>query len=89
MQSCWPSCCRTGIVGKGVLQMAQELLDPPGAGPCQRQGHGGLAASPGCCMPAPATWNASKAWAPPSAELVAVLGGAPRLGPVNCVNAGV
>lgn len=21
---------RTGIVGKGVLQMAQELLDPPG-----------------------------------------------------------
>ena len=24
---------RTGIVGKGVLQMAQELLDPPGIDP--------------------------------------------------------
>jgi DNA repair protein RadC len=58
---------RTGIVGKGVLQMAQELLDLPVLDPPAARSAADLAASPGCCTPAPATWNASRAWAPPSA----------------------
>ena len=33
---------RTGIAGKGVLQMAQELLDPPGTGPATGRGIAGL-----------------------------------------------
>jgi DNA repair protein RadC len=45
---------RTGIAGKGVLQLAQELLDPPRWTP-QVSSVAALAASPACCTPAPTT----------------------------------
>eukprot|EP01035_Chromulina_nebulosa_P061525 gene61525-biopygen44680 len=50
---------RTGIVGKGVLQMAQELLDPPGIDPDTGAVTGGFGGIAGLLHTTVPTWYAS------------------------------
>ena len=65
---------RTGIVGKGVLQMAQELLDPPGIDPDTGALTGGFGGIAGLLHTSAADLERIKGLGPAKrAELVAVL----------------
>ncbi|KRA06722.1 DNA repair protein RadC [Acidovorax sp. Root568] len=65
---------RTGIVGKGVLQMAQELLDPPGIDPDTGAFTGGFGGIAGLLHTSAADLERIKGLGPAKrAELVAVL----------------
>ena len=65
---------RTGIVGKGVLQMAQELLDPPGIDPDTGAVTGGFGGIAGLLHTSAADLERIKGLGPAKrAELVAVL----------------
>ncbi|PIF16726.1 MULTISPECIES: DNA repair protein RadC [unclassified Acidovorax] len=65
---------RTGIVGKGVLQMAQELLDPPGIDPDTGTVTGGFGGIAGLLHTSAADLERIKGLGPAKrAELVAVL----------------
>ena len=65
---------RTGIVGKGVLQMAQELLDPPGVDAATGQATGGFGGIAGLLHTSAADLTRIKGLGPAKrAELVAVL----------------
>ena len=65
---------RTGIVGKGVLQMAQELLDPPGIDPHTGAITGGFGGIAGLLHTSAADLERIKGLGPAKrAELVAVL----------------
>ncbi|MCM2348151.1 MAG: DNA repair protein RadC [Acidovorax soli] len=65
---------RTGIVGKGVLQMAQELLDPPGMDPATGGITGGFGGIAGLLHTSAADLERIKGLGPAKrAELVAVL----------------
>ena len=65
---------RTGIVGKGVLQMAQELLDPPGIAPDTGAITGGFGGIAGLLHTSAADLERIKGLGPAKrAELVAVL----------------
>ena len=65
---------RTGIVGKGVLQMAQELLDPPGIDPATGSITGGFGGIAGLLHTSAADLERIKGLGPAKrAELVAVL----------------
>jgi len=65
---------RTGIVGKGVLQMAQELLDPPGIDPDTGAITGGFGGIAGLLHTSAADLERIKGLGPAKrAELVAVL----------------
>ncbi|MCW5222869.1 RadC family protein [Verminephrobacter aporrectodeae] len=65
---------RTGIVGKGVLQLAQELLDPPGADAATGQPSGGFGGIAGLLHASAADLQRIKGLGPAKrAELVAVL----------------
>ena len=65
---------RTGIVGKGVLQMAQELLDPPAVDAATGQLSGGFGGIAGLLHTSAADLERIKGLGPAKrAELVAVL----------------
>ena len=65
---------RTGIVGKGVLQMAQELLDPPAVDPDTGHLTGGFGGIAGLLHTSAADLERIKGLGPAKrAELVAVL----------------
>jgi DNA repair protein RadC len=65
---------RTGIVGKGVLQMAQELLDPPAVNAATGQLGGGFGGIAGLLHTSAADLERIKGLGPAKrAELVAVL----------------
>ena len=65
---------RTGIVGKGVLQMAQELLDPPAVDAATGQISGGFGGIAGLLHTSAADLERIKGLGPAKrAELVAVL----------------
>ena len=65
---------RTGIVGKGVLQMAQELLEPPGVDPDTGSITGGFGGIAGLLHTSAADLERIKGLGPAKrAELVAVL----------------
>ncbi|MFZ3124626.1 MAG: DNA repair protein RadC [Acidovorax sp.] len=65
---------RTGIVGKGVLQMAQELLDPPAVDAATGQPGGGFGGMAGLLHTSAADLERIKGLGPAKrAELVAVL----------------
>lgn len=65
---------RTGIVGKGVLQLAQELLDPPGCNTATGQPTGGFGGIAGLLHTSAADLERIKGLGPAKrAELVAVL----------------
>ena len=65
---------RTGIVGKGVLQMAQELLDPPGIDPDTGAVTGGFGGIAGLLHTSASDLERIKGLGPAKrAELVAVL----------------
>ena len=65
---------RTGIVGKGVLQMAQELLEPPGVDPDTGTITGGFGGIAGLLHTSAADLERIKGLGPAKrAELVAVL----------------
>ena len=65
---------RTGTVGKGVLQMAQELLDPPTVDPATGQVCGGFGGMAGLLHAGAADLERIKGIGPAKrAELVAVL----------------
>ncbi|ART49189.1 RadC family protein [Acidovorax carolinensis] len=65
---------RTGIVGKGVLQMAQELLDPPAVDAATGQLGGGFGGIAGLLHTSAADLERIKGLGPAKrAELVAVL----------------
>ena len=65
---------RTGIVGKGVLQMAQELLEPPGVDPDTGHITGGFGGIAGLLHTSAADLERIKGLGPAKrAELVAVL----------------
>lgn len=65
---------RTGIVGKGVLQMAQELLEPPSIDPDTGMVAGGFDGIAGLLHTGPADLERIKGLGPAKrAELVAVL----------------
>ena len=65
---------RTGIVGKGVLQLAQELLEPPTQDPTSGQPTGGFGGIAGLLHASAADLERIKGLGPAKrAELVAVL----------------
>jgi DNA repair protein RadC len=65
---------RTGIVGKGVLQLAQELLEPPAQDPSTGQPTGGFGGIAGLLHTSAADLERIKGLGPAKrAELVAVL----------------
>ncbi len=65
---------RTGIVGKGVLQLAQELLEPPAQDPTTGQPTGGFGGIAGLLHTSAADLERIKGLGPAKrAELVAVL----------------
>ena len=65
---------RTGIVGKGVLQLAQELLEPPAQDPSTGQPTGGFGGIAGLLHASAADLERIKGLGPAKrAELVAVL----------------
>ena len=65
---------RTGIVGKGVLQMAQELLDPPVLDPASGKVSGGFGGIAGLLHASTSDLERIKGLGPAKrAELVAVL----------------
>ncbi|MGL4435463.1 MAG: RadC family protein [Giesbergeria sp.] len=65
---------RTGIVGKGVLQLAQELLEPPAQDPATGQPTGGFGGIAGLLHTSAADLERIKGLGPAKrAELVAVL----------------
>ena len=65
---------RTGIVGKGVLQMAQELLEPPSIDTATGKVTGGFGGIAGLLHTSPADLERIKGLGPAKrAELVAVL----------------
>ena len=65
---------RTGIAGKGVLQLAQELLDPPQVDPATGQPGGGFGGMAGLLQALPAELARIKGLGPAKrAQLLAVL----------------
>ena len=65
---------RTGIAGKGVLQLAQELLDPPQVDPATAQPGGGFGGMAGLLQASPAELARIKGLGPAKrAQLLAVL----------------